>query len=229
MPRRPPTPKPKARPDPPRAAKASAPKRRTQAERRETTRRELIEATIKSFSDVGFTNTTVATIAERCSMSRGALFSHFPTLFDLTTAAVEEMFARLRHHVIDYASRTENRSPSAALPELWRIYKSPEMQILQQALAEAAVSPELAARLVPALEAHEKATLMAARAWFPEAAKNPSFDALCTALLCFFQGASLLRLVDTSGTRERELFELMTGLADLGVALAPPRGSNDAR
>ena len=66
-------------------------------------------------------------------------------------------------------------------------------------------------------------------AWRTHLRTNPSFDALCTALLCFFQGASLLRLVDTSGRRERERFELMTGLADLGVGLVPPRETNDAR
>ena len=206
--------------------------RRPQSERRAATQRELVDATIRSFLDVGFSATTVASIAERCSMSRGALFSHYPTLFDLTTAAIVELFAQLRRDIIDRASRLDTPTPSVVVEELWSLYKRPEMSVIQEALAVAAGNSQLSRRLVPVLADHESATLLAARTWFPTVATHPQFESICRMLICFMQGAALLRGIDADGQREVELVGMAKELAEFVGGLkgdVPPEDAKGTR
>lgn len=58
-------------------------------ERSRTTRRKLIEAAVDCIGEVGWAGTTVALIAQRAGVSRGAAQHHFATREDLVTAAVE--------------------------------------------------------------------------------------------------------------------------------------------
>lgn len=63
--------------------------REPQQERSRTTRRRLIEAALDSFGERGWHGVTVAGIAERAGVSRGAAQHHFPTREDLVVAAVD--------------------------------------------------------------------------------------------------------------------------------------------
>jgi AcrR family transcriptional regulator len=63
--------------------------REPQQERSRTTRRRLVEAAVECIGELGWNGTTVAIIAERAGVSRGAAQHHFPTREDLVTAAVE--------------------------------------------------------------------------------------------------------------------------------------------
>ena len=69
--------------------------RRTQAERRETTRQALLEATIASLVEAGYARTTTTEVVRRAGVSQGALFNHFPTKSALVAAAAEQLFADL--------------------------------------------------------------------------------------------------------------------------------------
>lgn len=63
--------------------------REPQQERSRTTRRRLIEAALDSFGERGWHGVTVAGIAERAGVSRGAAQHHFPAREDLVVAAVD--------------------------------------------------------------------------------------------------------------------------------------------
>jgi len=71
------------------------PRRRTHAERRETTRRQLLEATIECLPELGFGGATLEIIAKRAGASRGALQFHFGNRDDLFLALLDEIKARL--------------------------------------------------------------------------------------------------------------------------------------
>lgn len=60
-----------------------------QQERSRTTRRRLIDAAVECLGELGWSGTTVAVIAQRAGVSRGAAQHHFRTREDLVTAAVE--------------------------------------------------------------------------------------------------------------------------------------------
>ncbi|WP_199433083.1 TetR/AcrR family transcriptional regulator [Qaidamihabitans albus] len=82
--------------------------RQPQQERSRTTRRRLVDAAVECLGERGWNGTTVAVIAERAGVSRGAAQHHFPTREDLVAAAVE---------FVGEEQIVELRKRAAALPE----------------------------------------------------------------------------------------------------------------
>src|SRR5947209_2032584 len=66
-----------------------APSREPRQDRSRATRQRLLEATIDCLATRGWDGTTVAVVAERAGVSRGAAQHHFRTREELVTAAVE--------------------------------------------------------------------------------------------------------------------------------------------
>ena len=80
---------------------------RTQQQRREETRRALLDAAVESLIEVGFARTTTLEVQRRADVSRGALLHHFPSKAELLVAAVD--------HLAEMRAR-ELKSLSAQLP-----------------------------------------------------------------------------------------------------------------
>jgi AcrR family transcriptional regulator len=70
---------------------AEAAPREPQQDRSRATRQRLLEAAIECLAEHGWAGSTVAVVAERAGVTRGALQHHFPTREDLFTAAVEHV------------------------------------------------------------------------------------------------------------------------------------------
>ncbi|MGW3124952.1 TetR/AcrR family transcriptional regulator [Streptomyces sp. NPDC001123] len=68
---------------------ASTAERAPKQDRSRATRQRLLEAAVACLAEHGWTGSTVAVVAERAGVSRGAAQHHFPTREDLFTAAVE--------------------------------------------------------------------------------------------------------------------------------------------
>lgn len=67
---------------------AQKPRRRTQEERRETTRTALLEATVHCLGRDGYAGTSISSITQQAGVSRGALLHHYPTKNELIAAAI---------------------------------------------------------------------------------------------------------------------------------------------
>jgi AcrR family transcriptional regulator len=67
--------------------------RAPQQDRSRVTRRRLLEAAVECLAEYGWSGSTVAVVAERAGVTRGAAQHHFPTREDLFTAAVEHVAA----------------------------------------------------------------------------------------------------------------------------------------
>jgi AcrR family transcriptional regulator len=65
--------------------------RRTQEERRATTRRQLLDAAIACIDELGFSGATLSLIAERAGVTRGAVQHHFGTRNELFLALVGDI------------------------------------------------------------------------------------------------------------------------------------------
>jgi AcrR family transcriptional regulator len=65
--------------------------REPQQDRSRATRARLLEAAITCLAELGYHASTVAVVAERAGVSRGAAQHHFPTRDDLFTAAMEHV------------------------------------------------------------------------------------------------------------------------------------------
>ena len=129
--------------------------RQPQQDRSRATRRRLLEAAIECLAELGWTGSTVAVVAERAGVSRGAAQHHFPTREDLVTAAVEyvaeERTARLREHVADLP--TGPGRTQAVINLIDHMYTGPLFRAALQLWVAASSDEQLRARVVP-LEAH---------------------------------------------------------------------------
>lgn len=125
--------------------------REPQQERSRTTRRRLIEAALDCFGERGWHGVTVAVIAERAGVSRGAAQHHFPTREDLVAAAVD---------VLGEAQIDELRAQAAELPGgpsriervvemVLNLYTGPMFRAALQLWAVASTDEALRAVLVP--------------------------------------------------------------------------------
>ncbi|MEU0796951.1 TetR family transcriptional regulator [Amycolatopsis sp. NPDC005961] len=125
--------------------------REPQQERSRTTRRRLIEAALDSFGERGWHGVTVAVIAERAGVSRGAAQHHFPTREALVAAAVdllgEAQIDELRAQAADLpsgASRIER-----VVEMVLNLYTGPLFRAALQLWSVAATDDALRDVLVP--------------------------------------------------------------------------------
>ena len=91
-------------------------------DRSRATRQRLLEAAVACLAEHGWAGSTVAVVAERAGVSRGAAQHHFPTREDLFTAAVEyvaeERSSALRDLFPD-GVRGDRRAVVTALVDLY--------------------------------------------------------------------------------------------------------------
>ncbi|MEK9521418.1 TetR/AcrR family transcriptional regulator [Streptomyces sp. NPDC087908] len=95
-------------------AAVTAPKQ----DRSRATRQRLLEAAVSCLAEHGWAGSTVAVVAERAGVSRGAAQHHFPTREDLFTAAVEYVAEERSHALRDLPSR-DRYEAVAALVDLF--------------------------------------------------------------------------------------------------------------
>jgi AcrR family transcriptional regulator len=122
-----------------------------QQERSRLTRARLLDAAVASLSAVGWAGTTVAVVAARAGVSRGASQHHFATRESLFTATVNHIaqlrLAELAEPVAGLPTgvgRTE-----AVLSRLVAVYTGPLFRAALQIWAAAASDPVLRGRIVP--------------------------------------------------------------------------------
>ncbi|WP_216917049.1 TetR/AcrR family transcriptional regulator [Nocardia noduli] len=123
-------------------------------DRSRATRQRLLEATIDCLAETGWAAATVAVVAERAGVSRGAAQHHFPTREELITAALEYMFdsrneqardeAATLSELVDGVARTE-----AVVAGLVESYTSSLFKAALQVWTHAAADPVLRERIVP--------------------------------------------------------------------------------
>jgi AcrR family transcriptional regulator len=88
--------------------------RRTQAERRASTRRALLDAARSLFAEKGYHGTAAEEIVGRAGLTRGALYHHFEDKKDLFRVVVDEMEGEIDEE-IEAAERAESDLPGAVM------------------------------------------------------------------------------------------------------------------
>jgi AcrR family transcriptional regulator len=129
----------------------SAPSREPQQDRSRATRRRLLEAAIDCLASLGWSRTTVALVAERAGVSRGAAQHHFRTREELVTAAVDYgagvRLATVREHLGEPAGRP--LPTIEVLRLLAGLYTSPLFRASLQLWVAASSDPALRDQVVP--------------------------------------------------------------------------------
>ncbi|MFE0332956.1 TetR/AcrR family transcriptional regulator, partial [Streptomyces sp. NPDC058955] len=132
----------------PRQDGPAASDRSPKQDRSRATRQRLLEAAVACLAEYGWAGSTVAVVAERAGVSRGAAQHHFPTREDLFTAAVEYV-AEERSHALR-ALPTDDRAQTVAA--LVGLFTGPLFRAALQLWVAAAHEDQLRDR-VAALEA----------------------------------------------------------------------------
>jgi AcrR family transcriptional regulator len=125
--------------------------REPQQDRSRATRARLLEAAITCLAELGYHASTVAVVAERAGVSRGAAQHHFPTRDALFTAALEHVThvraAELRRELEDLPG---GRPSTAAVVDLtFSLYSGPLFRAALALWVAASAEPALRAQIVP--------------------------------------------------------------------------------
>jgi AcrR family transcriptional regulator len=125
----------------------SSPKqRRTQEERSNATRERLLDATVDCLIEYGWAGTTVARIAERAGVTRGAQVHHYPTKADLVLAALRHLALKQVQQSVAELPRLQraNDVVGATLDLLWRVHRGPLFAAIVELWVAARTDPGLA-------------------------------------------------------------------------------------
>src|SRR3954447_2618169 len=99
----------------PTATTAPDSKRRTQAERRASTRQALLEAATACLIEDGHAGFSTTEIMKRAGLSQGALFKHFSTKGELLAATAEHLYDEMISQYVDRFRRLGRKDESARI------------------------------------------------------------------------------------------------------------------
>ncbi len=126
------------------------PPRRTQAERRASTRARILTCTADSLLERGYAATTISEIQERAGMARGTVQHHFPTRAELLIAAITHVVdARLEKFRREAELLPPDQDRMQAVVDLaWRDLNSPAFFTALELWVAARTDADLRERLL---------------------------------------------------------------------------------
>jgi len=182
---------------------------RTQQQRRDETRRALLDAAVESLIEVGFARTTTLEVQRRADVSRGALLHHFPSKSELLVAAIDHLaFMRGLQLKALAAALPEGRARTdAVLDLLWQCFSGTFFQVAMELRTAARTDPELRAVLIAAEKALRDRILAQARTLFgKDVAEHPGLERALDFTLQFMIGAAMTTVLHED-PRLRDLIE----------------------
>lgn len=196
-------------------------------DRSRATRERLLEATVASLAESGLARTTVATVAARAGVSRGAAQHHFPTRGDLVTAAIRHMtdvrLAGVRGTLGDPPDGS-NRT-RWALDQIAGFYTGTLFKAALHVWAEAAVDTGLRAQVVPLERELAREAYRFAVALLGVDGEDPQVRTLVSGILDLARGLGLADILTDDMRRRERILDAWARQLDLAIsALRAPAG-----
>jgi AcrR family transcriptional regulator len=186
---------------------SGAHERRTQQERRAETQARLLDATIQSILEVGYSATTTRRVAELAGVSQGAQTHHFPHRVDLVRAAIERLterrMAEIRDSALGLPSSPAERLP-AMLDLMWADFSSSTFEVFVKLWVAAADDPELYERLVPMERGISRAIAELAEEFGGGLAQEPDWERRLSLVLNTLRGLALTQQFEPRGRGRRD-------------------------
>jgi AcrR family transcriptional regulator len=192
----------------------------TQAERRASTRRALLDAAAAVLVDDGTAGFTTTAVTARAELSNGALFGHFPSRLDLLAATVEHVLVRLRDdYDRTFAGLEHTPEPSTALELLWSAMSDEQFAAVLELYTQARTDDELLAAIHPVVAEHGEYVRglvgrVAAALAGDDADTRRRLAEVGNLAILAMQGAVVGRMAGAATGAERDLLDLCTRLAD---------------
>ena len=212
---------------------------RTQQQRREETRRALLDAAVESLIEVGFARTTTLEVQRRAGVSRGALLHHFPSKAQLLVAAVDHLAEMRAKEMKAFASQLPPDAPDAhndkldprtdvVLDLLWQCFSGTFFKVSMELRTAARTDPELRTVLTSAEVVLRDRIIAQSRTLFGKAvAEHPNLPRALDLTLQLMIGAAMTAVLHDSPhlddliTEWKTLFPLV--LAHAGTPPDPKR------
>jgi AcrR family transcriptional regulator len=191
--------------------------RRTQAERRATTRRALLDATLQELDAVGYANLTTASVVARAGVTRGAQAHYFATKADLVVQALRHITDRL---IAELIAQPPKRSESVReqyellLNRLWELNAGIASTALIELWVASRTDSELAEHLDRFQKEISRHLVETAETVAPEFTALPEAPHLLINGFAMIRGLWLMRAV----TSERRIRRLWPAARDQLVA-----------
>ncbi|HZN15654.1 MAG TPA: TetR/AcrR family transcriptional regulator [Acidimicrobiales bacterium] len=208
-------------------ATASRP-RRTQAERRESTQRAILDATIEGLTKVGYAQLSTNKVVRKAGVSRGALVHHFPTKADLAVAALDRW---LTDRIVEFdatfaALRPEDRRDDVAIDILWEMFEGPTFAAWIELVVAARTDERLRPKLVEVNDRFSEGVYESFRRAFDLDGTDLAFDPLVAVDFAFtvLTGAATGRFLDDPSERAQP--QALTTLKFVSALLANPLWRN---
>ena len=184
------------------------PAKLTQQQRRENSRRKLVNATIESLIELGYSQTSIQEVCNRAQLSKGALFRLFSSRTELMIASCAHIYKDLVTH---YNKRFEKLGNSAdpiksGLILIRENFAHPKFQAAMELQVAARTDKALAEGISPILKNNHQAIVTLSVDLFPEYAKTyPDFESIISSVVLIFEGevfeSGLYRNVKEEGAR----------------------------
>jgi AcrR family transcriptional regulator len=220
---------------------------RTQQQRREETRRALLDAAVESLIEVGFARTTTLEVQRRAQVSRGALLHHFPSKAELLVAAVDHLAEMRAREMKAFASQLppERAEPTEldvaagndartqiVLDLLWQCFSSTFFLVTMELRTAARTDPELRRVLTAAERSLRERIVAQSRTLFGKTvADHPGLERALDLTLQLMIGAAMSSVlhgesaqIDTLITDWKALFPQVLAHAGAGAADAHSPG-----
>jgi AcrR family transcriptional regulator len=193
---------------------------RPNVERSAETRARLLDATIDSLVELGWTGTSTTEVVRRAGVSRGAQVHHYPTKSELVLAAVEHL---LLLRVDEFAEAFEGLDPAqrthgAALQLLWGHCFGANFEAWLELAVAARSDALLRGRLVEVEKRFWAAALDTFQALFPEAADDDFARVALRLTFAVLDGLAVGRL---AGVDPAELDEVLAAFTAVTAPFFP--------
>jgi AcrR family transcriptional regulator len=179
-------------------AEARGPARRTQAERRATTRAALLDAALDCLVEEGYAALTTRNVAERAGVSQGTQMHHFPTRARFVAEAVRHVAFKLADELptaVGAGARSKRRRLESLLDHVWGFHLSPVFQATLELWVAARTDGEIRAAMHDVVRDVGVLIGEAAGELFPELMAKPRAREALDVTLATIRGLAMLQSV----------------------------------
>jgi AcrR family transcriptional regulator len=188
-------------------ARAATSTREPAQERSRATRRALLDAAVECLAELGWSGSTIAVVAQRAGVSRGAAQHHFPTREDMYTAAIRHVAEMRIADLRESVERLPEGAPrTGALVELLvALYAGPSFRAALQLWVQASTDERLRERVVPLEEHVGRVAHQAALDALDAHEDEPGVREIVQATLDLARGLGLAGLLTDDAPRRRHV------------------------
>ena len=190
----------------PEAARQATAPRRTQAQRRATTRAALLDAALECLIEDGYAGLTTRKVAERAGVSQGTQMHYFPTRARFVAEAVRHVAFKLAAELREQDTlhpRTDRRRLELMLERTWEIHTGPVFQATMELWVAARTDPEIREAMDEVARDVTRMIAASASELFPELMRRPRAGEVLDMGLAIMRGLALLRFTGDHADVER--------------------------